>query len=99
MEQKARQGKTPLFVGGKKLVPARLLPELIDKPSEADPFQRRDDGAVVEGAADVDESMITGESKAISKAPGASVIAGTVAGGGSLRVRVTAVGHRSEVYG
>src|SRR5712675_2408934 len=36
------------------------------------------DGVVVEGAADVDESMITGESKPISKGPGATVIAGTV---------------------
>ena len=41
------------------------------------------DGTVVEGAADVDESMITGESRTVSKGPGASVIAGTVASGGS----------------
>ncbi len=57
------------------------------------------DGAVIEGAADVDESMITGESKAVSKGPGATVIAGTVAGGGSLRVRVTAVGEESALSG
>jgi len=57
------------------------------------------DGAVVEGAADVDESMITGESKAVSKGPGATVIAGTVAGGGSLRVRVTAVGEQTALSG
>jgi Cu2+-exporting ATPase len=57
------------------------------------------DGTVVEGAADVDESMITGESKAVSKGPGASVIAGTVAGGGSLRVRVTAVGEHTALSG
>src|SRR4030088_657923 len=44
------------------------------------------DGTVVEGAADVDESMITGESKTIPKGAGARVIAGTVASGGSLRV-------------
>src|ERR1700726_4769333 len=50
------------------------------------------DGSVIEGAADVDESMITGESKPVSKGPGATVIAGTVASGGSLRVRVTAIG-------
>src|SRR6266571_4941057 len=36
------------------------------------------DGTVVEGAADVDESMITGESRTVSKGPGAAVIAGTV---------------------
>src|SRR3989441_593211 len=57
------------------------------------------DGPVVEGVADVDESMITGESKAVSKGPGATVIAGTVASGGSLRVRVTAVGEQTALSG
>jgi Cu2+-exporting ATPase len=57
------------------------------------------DGTVVEGAADVDESMITGESRTVSKAPGAAVIAGTVASGGSLRARVTAVGEQTALSG
>jgi Cu2+-exporting ATPase len=57
------------------------------------------DGTVVEGSADVDESMITGESRAVSKAPGAAVIAGAVASGGSLRVRVTAVGEQTALSG
>jgi Cu2+-exporting ATPase len=57
------------------------------------------DGAVVEGTADVDESMITGESRAVSKGPGTTVIAGTVAGGGSLRLRVTAVGEQTALSG
>jgi Cu2+-exporting ATPase len=57
------------------------------------------DGTVVEGAADVDESMITGESRTVSKGPDAAVIAGTVASGGSLRVRVTAVGDRTALSG
>jgi len=57
------------------------------------------DGTVVEGAADVDESMITGESRTVAKGPGGSVIAGTVAGGGSLRVRVTAVGEQTALSG
>jgi Cu2+-exporting ATPase len=57
------------------------------------------DGTVVEGAGDVDESMITGESRSVSKAPGAAVIAGTVASGGSLRVRVTAVGEQTALSG
>lgn len=57
------------------------------------------DGAVVAGAAEVDESMITGESKAVSKEPGTTLIAGTVAGGGSLRVRVTAVGEQTALSG
>jgi Cu2+-exporting ATPase len=57
------------------------------------------DGTVVEGTADVDESVITGESRAVSKGPGAAVIAGTVASGGSLRVRVTAVGEQTALSG
>src|SRR3989475_2859434 len=48
------------------------------------------DGIVVEGAADLDESMITGESRTVSKGPGGKIIAGTVASGGRLRVRITA---------
>ncbi len=57
------------------------------------------DGIVAEGAADVDESMISGESRAVSKEPGAKVVAGTVAAGGSLRVRVTAVGEATALSG
>ena len=57
------------------------------------------DGKVIEGAADVDESMITGESRGISKGPGMTVVAGTVATGGSLRVQVTAVGEQTALSG
>jgi Cu2+-exporting ATPase len=57
------------------------------------------DGSVVEGSADVDESMITGESMPVAKMPGDDVIAGTVASGGSLRVRVTAVGEQTALSG
>ena len=57
------------------------------------------DGQVVEGTADVDESMITGESHGVSKGPGATVVAGTVAAGGSLRVRVAAVGEQTALSG
>jgi Cu2+-exporting ATPase len=57
------------------------------------------DGTVVEGAAEVDQSMITGESRPVSKGPGATVIAGAVASGGSLRVRVTAVGEQTALSG
>jgi P-type Cu2+ transporter len=55
------------------------------------------DGVVVEGSADVDESMITGESRMISKGPAGKVIAGTVASGGSLRVRIVAVGEETAL--
>jgi len=57
------------------------------------------DGTVVEGSADVDESMITGESRSVAKGRGGTVIAGTVAAGGSLRVRITAVGEQTALSG
>ncbi len=57
------------------------------------------DGTVVDGTADVDESMITGESRAVAKEPGDRVVAGTVAAGGSLRVRVTATGEGTALSG
>ena len=57
------------------------------------------DGIVVDGSADVDESLVTGESRTVPKAPGDPVVAGTVAAGGSLRVRVTAVGEATALSG
>ena len=57
------------------------------------------DGAVVEGAADVDESVITGESKTLPKTPGSKVIAGTVVSGGSLRVSISAIGDQTALSG
>ncbi len=57
------------------------------------------DGTIVDGAASVDESMITGESRAVAKGPDSNVIAGTVVAGGSLRVRVTAVGEATALSG
>ncbi|CAN5487068.1 heavy metal translocating P-type ATPase [soil metagenome] len=57
------------------------------------------DGVVAEGDADVDESMITGESRAVPKGPGDAVTAGAVAAGGSLRVTVTATGDATALSG
>ncbi|MEO5964136.1 MAG: heavy metal translocating P-type ATPase [Candidatus Limnocylindrales bacterium] len=57
------------------------------------------DGVIAEGSADVDESMITGESRSVGKQPGDRVVAGTVAAGGSLRVRVDAVGEQTALSG
>lgn len=57
------------------------------------------DGEVIEGESDVSEAMITGESKPVGKAPGAKVIAGTINGDGSLRVRVTATGDETALAG
>ena len=57
------------------------------------------DGTVVDGTADVDESMITGESRAVPRQPGEPVIAGTVVAGGSLRVNVSATGDATALSG
>ncbi|WP_459191891.1 copper-translocating P-type ATPase [Halosimplex sp. J119] len=57
------------------------------------------DGVVAEGDSDVNESMITGESKPVSKEPGDEVIGGTVNGDGSLRVRIDATGEETTLAG
>src|SRR5215218_308082 len=51
------------------------------------------DGEVREGTSEVNEAMITGESRPVCKQPGDRVIAGTVNGSGSLRIRVTGTGE------
>ncbi len=50
------------------------------------------DGVVEDGESDVDESMVTGESLPVHKAPGATVIGATLNTTGTLRVRATKVG-------
>src|SRR5665647_1684680 len=57
------------------------------------------DGEVVEGTADMDESMITGESRPVSRGPRSAVVAGTVATDTALRVRVTAIGDDTALAG
>src|SRR5262249_2049965 len=57
------------------------------------------DGVVKDGASDVNESMITGESRPVSKKAGEKVIAGTVNGSGALRVEVTSIGEKTALAG
>jgi len=57
------------------------------------------DGVIVDGAADVDESMVTGESRPVRRSVGDSVVAGTVATDSGLRVEVTAVGDDTALAG
>ena len=57
------------------------------------------DGKVEEGTSDVNEAMITGESQPVQKQVGAGVIAGTINGDSSLRVRVTAIGENTAMAG
>lgn len=57
------------------------------------------DGLVREGTSEVNEAMITGESRPVRKDPGDTVIAGTVNGSGSLRVEVTGTGEKTALAG
>ncbi|MFO8002857.1 heavy metal translocating P-type ATPase [Thioalkalivibrio sp.] len=57
------------------------------------------DGTIKEGESTVDESMITGESKAVDKQSGDEVIGGTVNGDGSLRVSVAKIGDETVLAG
>ncbi|MET1001162.1 MAG: heavy metal translocating P-type ATPase, partial [Acidimicrobiia bacterium] len=57
------------------------------------------DGIIVEGEAELDESMVTGESRPVPKAPGDRVVAGTVSTDSSIRVRVSAVGDDTALAG
>ena len=57
------------------------------------------DGTVLQGAASMDESMITGESSTVRRGEGEQVIAGTVATDSGLRVEVTAIGDDTALAG
>ena len=57
------------------------------------------DGVIIAGESDVNESVLTGESRPVHKAPQAKVIAGTTNAAGSLRVRVTGTGDRTTLAG
>ncbi len=57
------------------------------------------DGEIVEGEAELDESMITGESRPVPKGPSDRVVAGTVSTDSAIRVRVEAVGDDTALAG
>ena len=57
------------------------------------------DGRVIDGTAEVDESMVTGESRTVRRGVGDPVVAGTVATDSGLRVQVTATGENTALAG
>jgi P-type Cu2+ transporter len=57
------------------------------------------DGVIVDGAAEMNESMVTGESRPVRRSVGDAVVAGTVATDSGLRVKVTAVGDDTALAG
>ncbi len=57
------------------------------------------DGEVIDGESEMNESMITGESRPVGKRSGDQVVAGTVNGSGALRIRVSRVGEETALAG
>jgi Cu2+-exporting ATPase len=80
---------TLLEGGEERVVPVRSVAPgdlILIRPGERVPV----DGEVMEGTSELDESMLTGESRPVGKVPGEGVSAGTINGAGVLRVRTTA---------
>ncbi len=77
--------------GGEEDIPlehVRVGDILRVRPGERIPV----DGRVIDGASNVDESMVTGEPMAVAKEKGAELIGATVNGTGSLLMRAEKVG-------
>ena len=84
--------------GATEEVPAAALRDgdlLLVRPGLSVPA----DGVVRDGQSDINESMITGESRPVEKSVGAKVIAGTINGAGALRIEVTATGDKTALAG
>ena len=83
--------------GTETVVPSELRVDdvVIVRPGGSVPA----DGAIVDGAAEIDESMVTGESRTVRRGVGDAVVAGTVATDSGLRVKVTAVGDDTALAG
>lgn len=80
--------------GSMKDVPIEELrrgEKVLVKPGEKVPA----DGEVIEGESSVNEAMLTGESKPVSKKPGAKVIGGSINGEGSIQVEIKKTGKDS----
>ena len=66
---------------------------LLIRPGEKVPI----DGVIIEGGSALDESMITGESRPVSKEVGDEAIGGTINGMGSLKIRVEKTGEETAL--
>jgi cation-transporting ATPase V len=87
-----------LVDGAERIIPTDQLQVgdlMVIRPGEKIPT----DGTVEDGTSTVDESMLTGESLPVEKAPGDPVAGATVNGGGLLRVRASAVGADTALAG
>ena len=89
---------TRITDGGEEKVAVSALRNgdlVLVRPGESIPA----DGIVRKGQSDIDEAMITGESRPVKKREGDEVIAATINGEGSLRVEVTGTGDKTKLYG
>ncbi len=89
---------TRITDGGEERVPVRDLHEgdlILVRPGESVPA----DGVVKKGESNLNEAVISGESRPVGKAPGDEVIAGTMNGEGSLRIEVTGTGEDTKLSG
>ncbi|MCH7541468.1 heavy metal translocating P-type ATPase [Patescibacteria group bacterium] len=84
------KGKETVEVGIEDLVKGDIV---LIRPGEKVPI----DGKVVEGESSINEAMITGESRPVSKKKGDEVIGGTINNDGSLTIEVTKTGEETAV--
>ncbi len=89
---------TRIVDGEEEDVPVDELREgdiVLIRPGESVPV----DGVIRKGESDLNEAMVTGESRPLGKGEGDRVIAGTINGEGSLRVEVTGTGEDTQLSG
>ncbi|MEX3950036.1 heavy metal translocating P-type ATPase [Paraburkholderia sp. EG287B] len=75
------------------LAQVRVGTVVVVRPGERLPV----DGVVLEGRSHIDESLITGESLPVPKAPDDPVTAGSINGEGAIAVRTTAIGAETTL--
>jgi P-type Cu2+ transporter len=82
---------------GKKVLVSELRvgDKLLVRPGSKIPA----DGMVYEGESEVNESMITGESRSVAKQPGSKTVAGTVNLTGALKISVSETGEGTVLSG
>ena len=111
MEMRAVRGATGALAELARLIPptAHLIKgnEIVDV--QTDQLQKNDtvlvrpgekipiDAVVIDGQSSVNESMVTGESRPVSKQKGDKVIGGTINNDGSLTVKVTKTGEETAI--
>ncbi len=76
-----------------RVAAVRVGDVVVVRPGERVPV----DGVIVSGTSYLDESLLTGESRPVAKAPGEQVIGGAINGDGLLRIETTAIGAETTL--